>query len=81
MAASVVMIRSRHDLGDSTSMTPEQLRRRAARVRAEFPESRAAELYELAACAQEIEEKLRWWLIISPPAAAPSLVPEENFPF
>jgi hypothetical protein len=76
------MIRLHYDLGDSTSMTPEQLRRRAARVRAEFPESRAAELYELAACAQEIEEKLRWLrLIISPPAAAPSVVPEENFPF
>jgi hypothetical protein len=36
----------------------------------------------LAACAQEIEEQLRWLrLIISSPVAAPSLVPEENFPF
>jgi hypothetical protein len=62
-------------------MTPEQLRRHAARVRAEFPSSKAAKLYELAACAQEIEEQLRWLrLIISSPVAAPSLVPEENFP-
>jgi hypothetical protein len=65
------MIRLHYDLGVSTSMTPEQL-----------PESRAAKLYELAACTQQIEEKLRWLrLVISPPAAAPSLVPEENFPF
>jgi hypothetical protein len=36
----------------------------------------------LAACAREIEEQLMWMrLIINQPMAAPSLVPEENFPF
>jgi hypothetical protein len=62
-------------------MTPEQLRRHAARVRAEFPSSQAAKLYELAACSREIEEQLRWLrLIISPPAAAPSIVPQIFLP-
>jgi len=69
-------------LGAVDLMTPEQLRRHAARVRAEFPSSKAAKLYELAACAREIEEQLMWMrLIINSPVAAPSLVPEENFPF
>jgi hypothetical protein len=66
--------------GDSLTMTPEQLRRHAAVVRAEFPESRAATLYEMAACAQEIEEILRRLRVaISPPTAAPSVVPDLNF--
>ena len=66
--------------GDSITMTPEQLRRHAAAVRAEFPESCAAKLYEMAACAQEIEEILRrLQVVISPPTVAPSVVPDLHF--
>jgi hypothetical protein len=67
--------------GDSITMTAEQLRRHAAVVRAEFPESRAAKLYEMAARAQEIEETLRQLRIAySPPTTAPSVAPDLDFP-
>jgi hypothetical protein len=46
---------------------------------AEYPNSRAAELYELVACAQELEANVKWLkIIISPAESSPSVVPEEE---
>jgi hypothetical protein len=55
-------------------MTAAQHCGRAAELRAHNPDSRAAELHELAACAQELAEKVKRFV------PSPSIVPDNGAP-